>query len=130
MKNTRAFFRCSHCGNMADMVEFSGAVPVCCGHKMEHLQANTTDASREKHVPVCTVEGNIFKVKVGSVPHPQTQEHHISWIAAAQGAVTQRVMLDHEGAPEAIFCLYGQGDITVYAYCNLHGLWAAEADQL
>lgn len=127
MKHGRTFFRCNHCGNIADMAAFSGLVPVCCGHDMVGLEANTTDASQEKHVPVCSAEGQRLTVKVGAVPHPQTSAHHIAWIAVAQGPVTQRVALDPEGTPEAVFCLSEQGDITVYAYCNLHGLWAADA---
>ena len=39
----------------------------CCGKKMIKLEPNTVEASQEKHLPVVTIEGNIVKVKVGSV---------------------------------------------------------------
>ena len=34
---------------------------------MTELKPNTVEASQEKHLPVVTIEGNIVKVKVGSV---------------------------------------------------------------
>jgi superoxide reductase len=128
MKNDRQFFRCSHCGNLVEMVENSGASIICCGEPMAELKANTVDAAKEKHVPVATKESGKLKVAVGAVPHPMTQEHHIAWIAVAEGKKTTRVMLDvPDGAPEAEFCADG-GPVTVYAYCNLHGLWAVDVD--
>ena len=38
--------------------------------KMKEIVPGTEDASREKHVPVCEVNGNVVTVKVGSVAHP------------------------------------------------------------
>jgi superoxide reductase len=93
---------------------------------MEVLTANTTDAAQEKHVPAVTRDGNKLSVQVGSVAHPMTEEHHICWIAVAQGDKTQRVALEMTGEPTAEFVL-DDGDATVYEYCNLHGLWAVEA---
>ena len=125
MKNERKFYRCAHCGNIVSFVEDSGVSIICCGEPMGELLPNTTDAAQEKHVPVAVREGNKIKVTVGSTPHPMTAEHHIAWIAAAQDGLTSRAALDPEGAPEAEFCV-GEGPVTVYEYCNLHGLWAAE----
>lgn len=125
MKNQRQFYRCAICGNLIGMIEASGVTPFCCGQEMNELVPNTTDAAQEKHVPVGVREGNTLTVKVGSAPHPMTQEHHISWIAIAEGDHTQRMRLDPTGVPEAKFVV-GDQPITLYAYCNLHGLWAAE----
>ncbi len=125
MSNQRKFLKCEHCGNMVGVIEDSGAVITCCGQPMTELKANTTDAAQEKHVPVATREGCVLKVTVGSVAHPMLEEHHISWIAVAQGSKTQRKTLDKTGSPSAEFCI-DDGPVTVYAYCNLHGLWAAE----
>ncbi|MCL2272057.1 MAG: desulfoferrodoxin Dfx [Treponema sp.] len=93
---------------------------------MQEMKPNTADASKEKHVPEVSRDGNKITVTVGSVPHPMTDEHHIAWIVAAEGDRTQRVVLPHTGAPSAGF-ITGSGLVTVYAYCNLHGLWMAEA---
>lgn len=117
-------YRCNHCGNIVEMVEESGVPIVCCGENMELLDPNTTDAATEKHVPVIEVEGNVVKVKVGSVEHPMTEEHHISFIILETEKGVQKVMLEKTGKPEAVFALV-EGDkvIAAYEYCNLHGFW-------
>jgi superoxide reductase len=92
---------------------------------MSKLTPNTTDAAAEKHLPVAAREGGKLTVTVGSVPHPMTEEHHISWIAAADGNKTQRTALSGTLAPAAEFCV-DEAPVTVYAYCNLHGLWEAQ----
>ncbi|MCC8022226.1 MAG: class II SORL domain-containing protein [Clostridiales bacterium] len=43
----------------------------------------------------------------------------------AQEGHTQRVTLPQDGAAE-ITVNINPGPATVYAYCNLHGLWSAE----
>jgi len=125
MKIERKFYRCKHCGNLVGFVENAGVSVICCGEPMEELKPNTVDAAKEKHVPAALRDGGKLKVTVGSVPHPMTAEHHIGWIAAAEENRTSRVQLAVNGAPEAEFCV-GDGAVTVYAYCNLHGLWAVD----
>ena len=39
------------------------------------LNANTSDAATEKHVPVVTIDGNKVSVIVGEVVHPMLEEH-------------------------------------------------------
>ena len=124
-KNPRHFLKCEICGNIVGVIEASGPKLVCCGREMKELTANTVDAAKEKHVPVAEKEGNVLTVDVGSVPHPMLEEHHISWITVAQGKHTQRAVLDHTGDPKAVF-LVEDGEITLYEYCNIHGLWASE----
>ena len=68
----KKFYICKHCGNMIGMIKSSGVNVVCCGDPMTELKPNTVEASQEKHLPVVTIEGNIVKVKVGSVEHPMT----------------------------------------------------------
>ncbi len=126
MKNERVFYRCQLCGNIVGVIEQTGPVPECCGQAMTKIEPNTTDASLEKHVPAMTREGKHLTVQVGSVPHPMTEEHHIAWVAVAQGPRTQRYELGHTEAPGVKFHVE-DGPLTVYAYCNLHGLWKAEA---
>ncbi len=120
------FYICRHCGNMMAYVDHKGPKVVCCGEEMQRLEPNTVDAAKEKHVPVMTVEGNLVTVTVGSVAHPMTEEHHIGWIALQSKQGNQRKTLNHTGEPKAVFAL-AEGDKpeTVYAYCNLHGLWKA-----
>ena len=119
-------YYCKHCGNVIAYTVDSGVKVVCCGDEMQELIAGTVDASKEKHIPVISREGNVVTVKVGSVAHPMTKEHHIAWIALETRHGNQRVELDHLGQPEAKFALL-EGDevVAAYEYCNLHGLWKA-----
>ncbi len=50
-----SFYRCAHCGKIVSVVVDGGGTLVCCGEPMQLLKANTTDAAKEKHVPVVTV---------------------------------------------------------------------------
>ena len=121
----QAFYYCPHCGNIIFHLYTSGVNVVCCGVKMLKLVPNTADAAVEKHVPAVARDGGKLAVTVGSVPHPMTEAHHISWIAAAEEDKTQSARLSPTGQPAADFCV-GGSPVTVYAYCNLHGLWEAE----
>ena len=93
----------------------------------EVVEPNTVDAAVEKHVPVVELErdGHIIHVKVGEVEHPMTEEHLIQWIALdAEG----RLEIHHlkAGQTPATFFAGGVKSGTVYAFCNLHGLWSAK----
>ncbi len=122
------FYICKHCGNIIAFAEDKGVPVVCCGEKMSELVPGTTDAAQEKHVPVIEVDGNLVTVKVGEVEHPMLEEHHIAWIALETKEGNQRKPLPVDGKPEATFALTdGDEVIAAYEYCNLHGLWKAEA---
>jgi len=126
MKNERKFYKCARCGNIISFVKNSGVPVICCGEKIQELIPNTADAAKEKHVPALTREGSKLSVTVGSTAHPMTVEHHIAWIVVSSNDKTQRVTLQPTGAPSADFVV-GSDPVTVYAYCNLHGLWVGEA---
>ena len=125
MKNERKFFKCGRCGNIISFIKSSGADVSCCGEKMSVLTPNTTDAAKEKHVPVASRSENKLVVTVGSVQHPMTAEHQIEWIAVVDGKRTQRAVLSVTDAPSTEF-IVGESPVTVYEYCNLHGLWEAQ----
>lgn len=125
---TAKFYQCKHCKNLIGMVNDSGVVPMCCGEKMNPLEANTTDASQEKHVPCVELAdegcGTSVHVTVGSAPHPMTREHLIEWIFVETTQGGHRRALCANDAPEATFILpEGESVNAVYAFCNLHGLW-------
>jgi len=126
MKNERMFLRCDLCGNIVGMVHDTGVTPVCCGKPMTLLKANTVDAAKEKHVPVGELDGSKLTVNIGSVSHPMTEAHYIMWIAVAQGSHTQRIALDYTGEPKAVFSIDPAKPVTIFEYCNLHGLWTAD----
>ena len=43
------FYRCELCGNMVALIKKGGGTLVCCGQNMTKLEANSTDAAKEKH---------------------------------------------------------------------------------
>jgi superoxide reductase len=92
---------------------------------MQEMTPNTSDGAKEKHVPAAVREGVKLTITVGSVAHPMTEEHHIAWIVIADSSRTQRVVLKPTDTPSAEFTVSAD-PVTVYAYCNLHGLWMAE----
>lgn len=118
-------YQCSVCGNVVEVVRAGGGKLVCCGVPMELLTENTTDAAQEKHVPVIEkVEGGV-RVKVGSVPHPMEEQHHIEWIEINADGKQCRQYLSPGGAPEAFFPT-DAGAVVAREICNLHGLWKGE----
>ena len=120
------FFRCRKCGQMAALIKASKCPVCCCGEPMEELAAGTTEASREKHIPVLEVRDGRAFVTVGSVPHPMIEEHYIEWIALSTTEGNQRKALVPGQEPKAVFPLLpGEEVRAVYAYCNLHSLWKA-----
>ena len=120
------FYICKHCGNIIAYARNQGVPVVCCGEPMAELKPNTTDAAREKHVPVLSVSGNLVSVAIGSAAHPMTAEHSIEWVCLQTKQGNQRKCLKPGDAPEVCFMIC-EGDAVeaVYAYCNLHGLWKA-----
>lgn len=121
------FYRCPICGNILEKVVDGGGPLVCCGQPMIELEANTSDGATEKHVPAVTIENGVVHAVIGSVVHPSLEEHHINFIAIQMGTHFQRKDIKVGEKPEASFHLNGyEGPITVYEFCNLHGLWKTE----
>ena len=103
------------------------------------------DWKGEKHVPVIAILGkseNEIKVEVSvgkEVKHPNTAEHHISWVELY-------FLPDGEKFPKmvgrAAFCGHGDmitepialftfspgksGKLQALSFCNIHGLWENE----
>ena len=114
----------------------------------------TADWKSEKHVPVITAPatvkaGESFDVEIAvgkEIPHPNTAQHHICWIAlhfvpddsttsielgradfSAHGASMTDAPGPASTAPSARFrvALSLPGTLHATAYCNLHGLWTS-----
>ena len=118
------YYICEKCGNLVELINASGVSMVCCGQKMTRLEPGVVEASHEKHVPVVNVADDSVTVNVGSVIHPMSKEHSILWISLETDRGVYRRELSPDDAPKASFKL-SDGEVakTVYAYCNLHGLW-------
>lgn len=113
----------------------------------------TADWKTEKHVPVVEVPSDIkagepitINVSVGKeIPHPNTTEHHISWIdvyflpegesfpyhlgrceflshgASTQGPDTSTVY--SEPTTSVSLKTEKPGQLIATSHCNIHGLW-------
>ena len=125
MTKTREIYRCTVCGNVVEVLN-PGAMLSCCGQPMKLMKENTTDAAKEKHVPVIEpIEGG-YRVKVGSVEHPMLPEHYIQWIELLTPTDVLRHELQPGEKPEVIF-LTDAKEVSAREYCNLHGLWKVDA---
>lgn len=125
MKETK-FFICEHCGNLIGVINDASVPMMCCGQKMTKIEAGTVEASKEKHIPVPTVNGNTVTVEIGSVAHPMAEEHSILWVYLQTDKGGHRKELAVGSEPRVQFALIDEKPVAVYAYCNLHGLWKAE----
>ena len=125
MLNKNKFYFCEHCKNIIEMVHDAGVPVMCCGQKMKPIEAGAVDASREKHLPVVSVDGDTVTVNVGTVGHPMSEEHSILWVYLETDKGSQRKCLEIGSSPIVTFALSEEKPVAVYAYCNLHGLWRA-----
>lgn len=120
------FYKCSVCGKVIYLPEDSSNPTICCGKEMSELRAGTTDAAKEKHIPVIETSSDTVKVTVGSVIHPMEEKHYIEWIALETNQGISFKHLKPGSEPKAEFRLAaGETVKAAYAYCNLHGLWMA-----
>ena len=117
-------YKCEVCGNMVEVIHASGGQLVCCGQPMKNLVENTTDAAKEKHVPVVEKVDGGYKVTVGSVPHPMEEKHLIEWVQLIAGETSYREFLKPGQAAAVVFKVDAE-EVTAREFCNLHGLWKA-----
>jgi superoxide reductase len=117
-------YKCDKCGNIVEVIHEGPGELVCCGEPMKLFVENTTDAAKEKHVPVIEQVAGGVNVKVGSVPHPMEEKHYIEWVEVISDGQAYRQFLNPGEAPEATFDIKAE-KVTAREYCNLHGLWKA-----
>jgi superoxide reductase len=117
MTNKSEVYKCEICGNVVEVLHEAAPDISCCGQPMKlQVEQNEEEGKTEKHKPV--IEGNT--VRVGSVPHPMTNEHSIEWIEATDGKEIAKLFLSAGQEPSAEFSFE---PISARAYCNIHGLW-------
>jgi len=93
---------------------------------------------KEKHVPVIELvdcpecSGKVVRITVGKeVPHPNTIEHHIKWIAlfGVKDGLAVHVATFNLGPTFGIPTVTAHVNVGVFSeliaveYCNIHGLW-------
>jgi len=114
-------YKCEICGNIVEVLHEGVGQLVCCGQPMKLQKENVIDASLEKHVPVIEKNDEGVLIKVGSVPHPMTEEHYIEWIEISTDKGESKKFLKPGENPEAKFPV--KKNVKAREYCNLHGLW-------
>jgi len=118
-------YKCDMCGNIVEVLHGGQGKLVCCGQEMKKLDENSTDAAKEKHVPVIEKIDGGYRVVVGSTPHPMEEKHWIEWIQLIAGEKTFRTFLNPGEAPEAVFKT-DERSVSAREFCNIHGLWKKE----
>ena len=117
---------CEHCGNIITKIDDAGVPVMCCGQLMKEIIAGEVEASHEKHIPVVSNNNGVVEVVIGSVEHPMIEEHLIEWVMLETSQGFQIKKLKAGDLPKVQFALLPNEELkTVYAYCNLHGLWKA-----
>jgi superoxide reductase len=117
-------YKCMVCGNIVEVLHTGVGELVCCGQPMENLTAKTADEGKEKHVPVIENLDGGYRVKIGSVPHPMEEKHHIEWIELLADGKAYRQFLKPGDVPEALFNVTAE-NVAASEHCNVHGLWKA-----
>jgi superoxide reductase len=127
MIKKRAIYKCTKCGNIVESLWNGQPALVCCGEVMKELVSNTTDAAKEKHVPVIERTGTKVTVKVGSVAHPMTKEHYILFVELLAGdKVLRHDFKEGDTVAEAVFLVEEGVPLQAREFCNLHGLWGTK----
>ncbi|MBT6774001.1 desulfoferrodoxin [Candidatus Woesearchaeota archaeon] len=127
MVEKNEIYKCDVCGNVVEVLTVGGGQLVCCNKPMELMTEKSDDEGQEKHVPIVEKNEDKLIVKVGSVSHPMTEEHHIEWIEINMldlGKIIKKYLKPGD-KPEVPFCNHSK-NVEVRAYCNLHGLWKSK----
>lgn len=119
-------YKCDVCGNIVEVLHGGEGELVCCGEPMKLMKENTVDAAKEKHVPVIEKTADGWRVTVGAVAHPMEEKHYIEWIELIADGIVYRAVLKPGDKPEAEFKVKAV-KVSAREYCNLHGLWKANA---
>ena len=117
-------YKCMKCNTLIQQLDESNANIECCNTKMTKIEANTFEASTEKHIPIYELSNSEIIVTIGEIEHPMEKDHYIMWIALVSENRITKVKLYPEQATTTRLPYIPKS--TIYAYCNKHGLWKKE----
>lgn len=124
MVKLRDIYYCEICGNVVEILNEGQPALVCCGQPMIRLEAQTQDATQEKHVPYIEETGDGVLVKVGqNQEHPMLEKHYIKFIEVLTKNKVCRVELHPGDKPQAEFPVKKSDILMAREWCNIHGLW-------
>jgi superoxide reductase len=126
MVKKKGVYKCDVCGSVVESLwNGSGCTITCCNQPMRELLPNTTDAVKEKHVPMIIRDGDRVTVKVGEIAHPMTAEHYILFVELLVGEkVLRHDFKEGDTVAEATFLVEDRdAPLQAREFCNLHGFW-------
>jgi superoxide reductase len=124
MTQQNQVYKCNICGNIVEVLHDGAGELVCCGESMKlQEEKGVAQEGEEKHVPVIEKTEKGYLVKIGLVPHPMEENHHIEWIELVAEGKRYKKFLRPGDAPEAEFEIQAE-NVSAREYCNVHGLWA------
>ena len=122
-------YKCNVCGNTVEVINGATGELVCCNEPMEILKVQSEETMYEKHKPVIISQDNNITIKVGSIPHPMNNEHHIDFIEAIsldEKYLYRKYLNVDESAQMEFFCKTDK--MKARELCNLHGLFESVND--
>ncbi len=124
-------YRCEVCGNLVEVIIAGQGELVCCGQPMKFIDGkNRTEMIGEKHIPVFIKnDENNYEIRVGQVPHPMIEEHHIMFIEAVSDDRNKaQIQYLYPGEEPKMFLHDMSLNMFAREFCNIHGLWEAKND--
>ncbi len=115
------FKKCKLCGNVIWTLNDKDIK--CCNEDMIDLEANSVEASFEKHIPNYEINNNKMTI---SVNHVMEEKHYIMWIMMVSDSLVY--FKKFNPLDEAKVTFDYNGPCTIYSYCNLHELWSINVD--
>lgn len=122
MTNKNQIYKCDICGNIVEVTHEGEGQLVCCNQPMKLLESKSKDDGVEKHLPSILKTDTGIRVQIGEVEHPMIDNHYIEWIECIVDGNVHRKYLLPGDQPVVDFNISGE-NISVRAYCNIHGLW-------
>ncbi|MBZ9569957.1 desulfoferrodoxin [Methanobrevibacter sp. TMH8] len=124
MSKLNEIYKCNVCEKVVEIVVEGKGQLVCCDENMELLDETREGVAPERHIPVIEKDGDNIIVKIGELPHPMVEEHHICFIELFVGEKVYRKYVDTGDEPKAVFEVCADIDnLRAREYCNVHGLW-------
>lgn len=124
MAKLNEIYKCNVCEKIVEVVVVGNGNLVCCDENMELLEETQVGVAPERHIPIIERDGDNVIVKIGELPHPMIEEHHICFIELFVGEKIYRKFLEVGDEPKAVFEVCADiNDLRAREYCNIHGLW-------
>lgn len=127
MTKVAEIYKCDVCDTIVEVVVSGVGELVCCNKPMKLLEEKTEETLFEKHKPVIEKNGEMTKIKVGSLPHPMEDSHYIMFIEALapdKKYIKRKHLHPHE-VPELEFKCQCD-EFIAREYCNIHGFFTTD----